>query len=104
MVTFYYESTAISEESNLYSIPTDAVAYGGHHYFIFSDKKCTWEEAFSQCQAMGGYLAVGTDGEIKNYGTRTAFSSFAMDCHWLTSGWSFSMARLKKSAFSSKGK
>ena len=24
----------------------------------------------------GGYLAVGTDGEIKNYGTRTAFSSF----------------------------
>ena len=25
---------------------------------------------------MGGYLAVGTDGEIKNYGTRTAFSSF----------------------------
>ena len=24
----------------------------------------------------GGYLAVGTDGNIKNYGTRTAFSSF----------------------------
>lgn len=24
----------------------------------------------------GGYLAVGTDGEIKNYGSRTAFSSF----------------------------
>ena len=24
----------------------------------------------------GGYLALGTDGNIKNYGTRTAFSSF----------------------------
>jgi len=24
----------------------------------------------------GGYLAVGTDGNIKNYGTRTAFSSY----------------------------
>lgn len=24
----------------------------------------------------GGYLALGTDGDIKNYGTRTAFSSF----------------------------
>ena len=24
----------------------------------------------------GGYLAIGTDGDIKNYGTRTAFSSF----------------------------
>jgi len=24
----------------------------------------------------GGYLAIGTDGNIKNYGTRTAFSSF----------------------------
>ena len=24
----------------------------------------------------GGYLAVGTDGDIKNYGSRTAFSSF----------------------------
>ena len=24
----------------------------------------------------GGYLALGTDGKIKNYGTRTAFSSF----------------------------
>ena len=24
----------------------------------------------------GGYLAVATDGQIKNYGTRTAFSSF----------------------------
>ena len=28
----------------------------------------------------GGYLAVGTDGEIKNYGTRTAFSSFENGC------------------------
>ncbi len=28
----------------------------------------------------GGYLAVGTDGEIKNYGTRTAFSSFEDGC------------------------
>ena len=25
----------------------------------------------------GGYLALGTDGDIKNYGTRTAFSSFS---------------------------
>lgn len=25
----------------------------------------------------GGYLAIGTDGDIKNYGTRTAFSSFS---------------------------
>ena len=67
VVTFYYESTAISEESNLYSIPTDAVAYGGHHYFIFSDKKCTWEEAFSQCQAMGGYLAVINDASENEF-------------------------------------
>ncbi len=27
----------------------------------------------------GGYLAIGTDGNIKNYGTRTAFSSFEND-------------------------
>ena len=25
---------------------------------------------------LGGYLALGTDGEIKNYGSRTAFSSY----------------------------
>ena len=48
-------------------IPSDAAAYGDHHYYIYSGEKCTWDEALSQCLDQGGYLAVINDPDENEF-------------------------------------
>ena len=40
------------------NIPADAVAFGGHSYYIFDNICGSWEEAEEYCKSRGGYLAV----------------------------------------------
>ena len=43
--------------------PSDALAFGGHHYKVF-DHDGTWHEAKARCEAMGGRLAcIETEAE-----------------------------------------
>ena len=53
------------EQSEWYNIPSGALSYGGHHYYIFNDKDIasTWEEARDTCLERGGYLAVINDAD-----------------------------------------
>ena len=42
-------------------IPSDALVYNGHSYYIYSKVADTWEDAQAYCEARGGHLAVITD-------------------------------------------
>ena len=57
-------------ETNIYGdyeesdIPTDAVEFDGHHYYVYNlDTVTTWEEAKEYCESQGGYLATITSQE-----------------------------------------
>ena len=39
-------------------IPSDALVYNDHRYYIYSNVAETWEEAEAYCEAHGGHLAV----------------------------------------------
>ena len=53
------------------TIPTDALTYNGHSYYVYSNVAQTWEEAQEYCKARGGYLAVinnsAEDAALFNY-------------------------------------
>ena len=61
------EAELDEEENQAYLIPSDAAAYGDHHYYIYSGEKCTWDEALSQCLDQGGYLAVINDPDENEF-------------------------------------
>ena len=61
------EAELDEEEYQAYLIPSDAAAYGDHHYYIYSGEKCTWDEALSQCLDQGGYLAVINDPDENEF-------------------------------------
>lgn len=42
------------------NIPSDALEYDGHRYYLF-DEGMTWEEAKSYCESLGGHLVTITD-------------------------------------------
>lgn len=42
-------------------IPSDALVYNGHSYYLYSDKDFTWDEAKTYCKSLGGHLATITD-------------------------------------------
>ena len=44
-------------------IPSDALVYNGHSYYIYSNVADTWEEAKTYCEKLGGHLAVITSAE-----------------------------------------
>ncbi len=48
-------------------IPSDAVKYNGHHYYVFPSKFVTWEEAKSFCESLGGHLAIINDAVEDNF-------------------------------------
>jgi len=48
---------APSAPATVAGIPSDAVAFGGHHYKVFS-KRTSWREAFKACRDAGGHLVV----------------------------------------------
>ena len=45
------------------NIPSDALVYNGHSYYIYSNVADTWEEAKAYCESLGGHLAVITSDE-----------------------------------------
>ena len=49
------------EQEVFYDYPEGSLSYGGHHYYIFDNTKCSWEDAMQMCRARGGYLAVIND-------------------------------------------
>ena len=48
------------------SIPTDAVEFNGHYYYLY-DVDNTWENAQAYCEAVGGYLAAITSQEENEF-------------------------------------
>ena len=48
-------------------IPSDAVTFRGHSYYIFDNHCLTWEEAEKYCESRGGYLAVINDKDEDDY-------------------------------------
>ena len=43
---------------NIVAYPDDALAYQGHHYYIFDYDGINWNDAVQRCQEVGGYPAV----------------------------------------------
>ena len=48
---------AVTDEETAAQAPDFAMAYGGHHYYIFDDGEITFSEAAEKCEAEGGHLA-----------------------------------------------
>ena len=42
-------------------IPSDAITYNGHRYYLYSDKDFNWKEAKAYCESLGGHLVTITD-------------------------------------------
>ena len=57
--TIKTNGTLASDSDNV-SIPTDALTYNGHSYYLFNNG-FTWEEAKNYCENLGGHLAVITN-------------------------------------------
>lgn len=55
--TYEYTYRTFSLEKTVH-IPTGAVEYNGHSYYVFSDICKSWEEAKLYCESLGGHLAV----------------------------------------------
>ena len=66
------------------AIPSDALSYNGHSYYIYSGVANTWEEAKTYCESLGGYLAVINDDQentaiynyLKNCGHQSAYFGY----------------------------
>lgn len=60
-------------------IPSDAVEYNGHSYYIYRKNFATWEEAKRFCESLGGHLAivnnVSEDKFLFNYMKQTGNDS-----------------------------
>lgn len=72
----YFESILIYSDD----IPSDAVEFNGHYYYLYDlDTVSTWEEAKQYCEAQGGYLAAITSSEeddfLYSYITDAGYSS-----------------------------
>ena len=58
-VTRVNDSNVISTVNK--NIPSDALSYNGHHYYVYSKVCNTWEETKKYCENLGGHLAVIND-------------------------------------------
>ena len=75
------EGAERQEEKKEFDYPEGTLSYRGHHYYIYSDVKTSWEEAMANCRRRGGYLAVINDAEeneelyqyMVNMGYKTAY-------------------------------
>ncbi len=56
-------NSTVLNDNPLYnsSIPSDALYYGGHYYYIYKDVADTWEDAESFAESLDGHLAVIND-------------------------------------------
>lgn len=49
-------------------IPSDAVEFNGHYYYVYNiDTGTTWEDAKQYCESQGGYLATITSPEEQTF-------------------------------------
>lgn len=58
---FGVEKITYQNKPKLQKIPTDALKYNGHSYYIYSNVTDTWEKAKNYCESLGGHLAVIND-------------------------------------------
>jgi len=56
-VTKKYRNDKLVSQVSL-NVPSDALNYNGHSYYIYSNVANTWNEAKAYCEARGGHLAV----------------------------------------------
>lgn len=62
-IVFLYESTNTSAAQSKMSIPSDAIKYGGHSYYLYDNDCKNWDEVLAFCEGKGGYPAVINDSE-----------------------------------------
>lgn len=55
-----------NDDKNNTNIPSDAVKYNGHYYYIYEDV-LTWEEAKKYCESKGGHLVTITSKEEQEF-------------------------------------
>lgn len=73
------------KSGNDFSIPSDALTYNGHSYYLYTNVASTWEDAKAYCEARGGYLAVINNSAensalfnyMKNKGYDSAYFGFS---------------------------
>lgn len=84
------------EQSVQYNIPSGALSYGGHHYYIFNDKDIasTWEEARDTCLERGGYLAVindaGENEELYQFVVEHGYDQAFFGLRYRNGSWDYS--------------
>ena len=67
------------------AIPANAGVFNGHHYYVFSNKDYTYDQASQFCVAVGGHLATITSQEendflfqyMKDSGYKSAYFGFS---------------------------
>ena len=82
--TYEYTYRTFSLEKAVH-IPTGAVEYNGHSYYVFSDICKSWEEAKLYCESLGGHLAVINNAKenkrlyeiMKDFGYSNAYFGFS---------------------------
>ena len=63
-VEFALDYTPINLEDKQTDIPSEAVKFNGHSYYVYNlSSVTTWEEAKEYCESKGGYLATITSKE-----------------------------------------
>jgi len=64
--TTHVNNIYLKKKNTEMSIPSDALIYNGHSYYIFSDTADTWEKAKKYCESLGGYLSIINNSEENN--------------------------------------
>ena len=65
------------------NIPSDAMLYNGHYYYIYSDVVNNWEEAKSFCENLGGHLVTITSKEEQNIVENLLANKGTKNNYWL---------------------
>lgn len=60
-IVFLYENTNTSTAESKMDIPSDAITYGGHSYYLYDNDCKNWDDVLSFCEGKGGYPAVIND-------------------------------------------
>ena len=62
-IVFLYERANTSTSESEMVIPSDAITYGGHSYYLYDNDCKNWDDVLSFCEDKGGYPAVINDSE-----------------------------------------
>jgi hypothetical protein len=65
-----------------YDIPSEAVEYNGHTYFLYDVSK-NWDDAKSYCEKLGGHLITITSQEEEDYITELINQNSNKNFYWM---------------------